>query len=169
LRTATDWRSSSKENYKDFKRKHPSISLSYEQWKGFIYEFNESFKEYILETGDKVKYPFGFGEFAIGKRKRRKFIVVNGQQHITLPIDWKKTMEKGKVIYNFNFHTDGYYFGWHWFKNTARFRNVDLWYFKASRSTSRLLAHYIKVDEKYQHLYKEWYVNKTPIIKDNVN
>ena len=161
MRTAVDWRSSSRKNYIDFCRRHPSVTITFDQWKSIIYDFNESFKEYILETGDKVKFPFGFGEFSIRKKKCKKSIVFTGkdnkpQEVIGLPIDWKKTREKGKVIYNFNFHTEGYFFGWKWFKTTARFKNVDLWYFKPTRSTSRLLAHYLKVDDKYQHIYREW-------------
>ena len=40
--------------------------------------------------------------------------------------------------------------------NTARFKNSDLWYFKPSRLTSRLLSHYLKTSDKYQHIYHEW-------------
>jgi hypothetical protein len=43
-----------------------------------------------------------------------------------------------------------------WFKDTARLRHTDLWYFKPSRTTSRLLSHYLKTDDKYQHLYHQW-------------
>jgi nucleoid DNA-binding protein len=71
-RVSVDWRSASKENYKDFCKKHKTISLSYDEWSKIIYTFNESFKEYILETGEKVKFPFGFGEFAINKKKRKQ-------------------------------------------------------------------------------------------------
>ena len=81
---------------------------------------------------------------------------MNGKEVVNLPIDWKRTKEKGKVIYNFNFHTEGFFFGWVWFKKTARFKDADLWYFKPTRDTSRLLAHYVKTNEKYQHLYREW-------------
>lgn len=75
---------------------------------------------------------------------------------VNLPVDWQKTKQKGKIIYNFNFHTEGFFFGWMWFKESTRIRNINLWYFKPSRSTSRLLSHYIKTDDKYQHLYREW-------------
>lgn len=156
MRTHVDWRSASRENYDDFCRRHPSITLTFDQWRNIIYSFNESFKEYILETGDKAKFPFGFGEFSINKKRRKKYKTVQGKEVINLPIDWVKTKQKGKIIYNFNFHTEGYFFGWYWFKTTARFKNADLWYFKASRSTSRLLAHYIKTNDRYQHLYREW-------------
>ena len=156
MRVKVDWRSSSKDNYNLFCKKHPSTQLTYDVWRNIIYTYNELFKEYILETGDKAKLPYGFGEFSINKKKRRKMKGVDGKEFINLPIDWQKTKQKGKVIYNFNYHTEGYFFGWMWFKPSARFKNSDLWYFKPSRLTSRLLSHYLKTNDKYQHLYKEW-------------
>jgi nucleoid DNA-binding protein len=156
MRVKIDWRSASKENYNSFCKKHPSIKLTFDQWRNIIYSFNDAFKEYILETGERAKLPFGFGEFAINKKKRRKIKGVDGKEFVNLPIDWKKTREKGKRIYNFNFHTEGFFFGWMWFKTTARFKHSQLWYFKPSRNTSRLLSHYINADDKYQHLYHEW-------------
>lgn len=155
MRVKIDWRSASKENYKLFCKKHPSIKLTYDEWRNILYSFNDAFKNYILETGEKAKLPFGFGEFSINKKKRRKKKGLN-DEFVNLPVDWKKTKEKGKIIYNFNYHTEGFFFGWMWFKDKARLKNTDLWYFKPSRTTSRLLSHYINTDEKYQHLYREW-------------
>jgi nucleoid DNA-binding protein len=155
-RVKIDWRSSSKDNYKSFCKKQPLIKLTFDEWRNIIYIYIESYKQYILETGERAKLPFGFGEFSINKKKRRKIKGVDGKEFVNLPIDWKKTKEKGKRIYNFNYHTEGYFFGWVWFKNTARFQNTDLWYFKPSRSTSRLLSHYLKIDDKYQHIYHTW-------------
>ena len=156
MRVKIDWRSASKENYNQFCKKHPSIKLSFDEWRQIIYSFTESFREYILETGERARLPVGFGEFSINKKKRRKIKGVDGKEFINLPIDWKKTKEKGKVIYNFNYHTEGFFFGWMWFKDTARLKHLELWYFKPSRLTSRLLSHYLKSNEKYQHLYHEW-------------
>jgi nucleoid DNA-binding protein len=155
-RVKVDWRSSSKDNYKNFCKKNPSIQISFDEWRNIIYSFNEYFKNYILETGDKAKLPFGFGEFSINKKKRKRFKTIDGVEKINLPIDWQKTKEKGKVIYNFNYHTEGYFFGWVWFRETARLRHTDLWYFKPTRTTSRLLSHYLKTDDKYQYTYHEW-------------
>lgn len=157
MRVKIDWRSASKENYNNFCKKHPSIKLSFDEWRNIVYTYNETFKEYILETGERAKLPFGFGEFSINKKKRRKMKGKDGKEDfVNLPIDWQKTREKGKRIYNFNFHTEGYFFGWVWFKETARFRQSNLWYFKASRNTSRLLSHYLKTNDRYQHIYHEW-------------
>lgn len=156
MRTKLEWRSASKDNYNNFCSKNPSIKLTFDEWRNIIYIYIESYKQYILETGERAKLPYGFGEFSINKKKRRKVKGVDGKEFVNLPIDWKKTKEKGKRIYNFNYHTEGYFFGWVWFKNTARFQNTDLWYFKPSRSTSRLLSHYLKIDDKYQHIYHTW-------------
>lgn len=155
MRVKIDWRSASLDNYKNFCKKHPTIKLTYDEWRNIIYSFNDAFKNYILETGEKAKLPFGFGEFSINKKKRRKKKGLN-DEFVNLPIDWQKTKEKGKIIYNFNYHTEGFFFGWMWFKETARFKNADLWYFKPSRTTSRILSHYLKTNEKYQHIYREW-------------
>ena len=156
-RSKVDWRSSGKGNYEDFCKKHTTIQLSFDEWRAIIYSFNESFVEYILETGEKAKYPYGFGEFSINKKKRKKIIKdINGVEHINLPIDWIKTRKTGKTIYNFNYHTEGYFFGWMWFKTTSRLKHPDLWYFKPSRVNSRLLSHYLQISDKYQHIYKEW-------------
>ena len=156
MRTKVDWRSGSKDNYIDFCKNNIFIRLTYDEWRNIVYTFNESFKEYILETGDAVKLPFGIGKFSINKKKRRKTVTHNGKEKLNLPIDWQKTKAKGKVIYNFNYATEGYFFGWLWFRKTARFKLADYWYFRTCRSTSRLLSHYLKINNKYQYLYNEW-------------
>ena len=156
MRSHVDWRSASKKNYNDFCEKHPDINISFDKWKEVVYGFNEAFRNYILETGEKVKFPYGMGEFTINKEKRKVKKVVNGKEYINLPIDWKKTREKGKYIYNFNFHTNGYHFGWVWFKTRTLIRFSRLWHFKASRVSSRMISHYINVDKKYQEIYREW-------------
>ena len=161
MRVSVDWLSSGVENYKDFCKNHPGIKISSDVWKSIIYGFNESFRDYILETGDKAKFPHGFGDFSINKKKRNGTKIKNGKEYVNLPIDWKKSREKHKVIYQMNYHTEGFFFGWNWFKSTSRVKHADLWYFKPSRVTSRLLAHYLKVSNKYQHMYREWDKAKT--------
>jgi len=159
-RVPVDWRSASIENHKDFCKKYPNISLSFAEWKTVIYSFNTAFLTYLLETGERERLPLGIGQFSIIKKKRRKMKTdgFTGEDRINLPIDWQKSREKGKRIYNFNFHSEGYFFGWKWFRKGARFKHSNLWFFKPFRTTSRLLASYIKKDEKYQHIYREWNV-----------
>ncbi len=151
-RSAVDWSSGRKANYKEFCKNYPTIKLTFAEWKSIIYAFNDEFRIYILETGEKAKMPVGLGEFAITKKKRQRYAA----NHINLPVDWKKTQEKGKLIYNFNYHTEGFFFGWKWFRPATSFLYTKLWSFKPARMTSRLINHYITTSPKYMHLYKEW-------------
>jgi nucleoid DNA-binding protein len=156
MRVKIDWRSASKTNYNNFCKSHPSVEFTFDKWRSVIYAFNESFKKYILETGDKAKLPAGFGEFSINKKKRKQVKIIKGKEFINLPVDWQKTKAKGKIIYNFNYHTEGFYFGWIWFKKSARFKQSNLFNFKPTRVTSRLLKHYLTTNDKYKNIYNEW-------------
>jgi hypothetical protein len=156
MRVAVDWRSASLEAYKDYQKKNPKDKISYLEFKTIIYGFSQMFIEHILETGEKIKLPSGLGELTVEKMKRPKITMFRNKPVVGLPIDWKKTKEKGKRIYNFNYHTEGYNFKWSWFRKSARFKYCDLFNFKPSRTTSRLLNHYLTVDEKYQNIYAPW-------------
>lgn len=156
MRVKVDYRSCSKNVYNDYVKLNSSNIISFDKWKNIIYTFNEMFRDYLLETGDKEKLPAGFGEFGINKKIRKKIIIKDGKEYINLPVDWKKTKEKGKKIYNFNHETEGFFFGWVWFKKVAMIKQPDLWYFKASRCSSRLIAHYLKTDSKYKDIYRQW-------------
>ena len=160
MRSACDFRTGSTDSYNDFCKKNPNIKLTQDQWRAIIYGFNESFRNYILETGEKIKMPGGLGYFSISKKKRKRIVIdkKTGKEHINLSIDWVKTLQKGKKIYNFNNHTEGYCFWWQWFRPHNTIKHAVLWRFKASRVSSRMLAHYIKTDNKYQHLYKQWII-----------
>ena len=156
MRVKNDWRSSSVENYKDFCKKNPSANISFTDWKKIIQSFNHKFLEHILETGETISIPSGLGKITVIKKKRRKVYDRKGKEIINLPIDWKKTKEKGKVIYIMNYHTEGYYFGWKWFGDLARFKYCNFFRFVPTRKASRMIAEYIKKDDKYQHIYLNW-------------
>jgi hypothetical protein len=68
-----------------------------------------STKRIHLRNRESVKLPFGFGEISINKKKEKD--IKGNNEFINLPIDWKRLKEKGKLIYNFNYDTEGYFFG----------------------------------------------------------
>lgn len=157
-RTRVDWRSASTSSYKNFCIEHPHIKISIDEWRNIIYSFNEAVRDHILETGDKVRLPFGFGDFSINKYRPKKFKEINGKMKINLPVNWKKSKEKGKKVYYLLHETDGFIFTWMWFKRSSQLRFKDLWRFKPNRTTTRLIPHYLRADKKYQDIYKEWKV-----------
>lgn len=157
MRVEVEYRSASAERYRDFRREHPNIKITAKQYYDVIRTYNSLFREYILETGERAKLPWGIGFFSINKKKMRRHRDWNGERKITLPIDWQKTKAAGKRIYNMNYHTDGHKFRWIWFTSTAYFRFSSLWNFKPSRESSRAIATYInKPEGKYADVYHEW-------------
>lgn len=157
-RVKVEYRTNSKEVYNRFCIENPDVKISFEKWNSVLRTFNHSFRDYLLETGDRVKMFYGFGDFAISKKKcKRTKTAPDGTVHINLPIDWKKTKEVGKYIYQFNSHTDGYRCKWFWFNGEARFFSSIIWVFKPSRISSRKITEYLsKKSKNYLELYKEW-------------
>lgn len=155
MRVAVQYSTTKKEVYKRFKQKYPQHDIDYTTWASIIYNFNYAFRDYALETGYKCRFIHGFGDFAITKWRPSKFVEINGEEKVNLPVDWKKTKEHGKYIYHMNFNTDGYKFKWKWFNSKARICVSSLWNFKPSRVTSRLLKHYLSLPD-YQDRYLSW-------------
>jgi hypothetical protein len=163
MRIKYDYRTAGKDTYKRYKLEFPESSLTYEEFKEIVYTYSELFREYILETGDVAKLPFGFGYFTVVKKKVKRyknFKDPEGNNYINLPVDWKSTREEGKKVYHFNFHTDGFKCRWFWHIKTARLPFYNTLVFKPSRETSRLLAKYLmKPNSVYIQMYREL-VNK---------
>jgi len=157
MRVKVSYRTGSKEAYKKFCAANPSINLPFEKWSEIIYTFNHNFRDHILETGDRCKLPWGFGTFTVSKKKSKKFVTINGKEYINLAVDWVKTNKVGKKVYHLNTHTDGYRYKWIWFNCDARFQYSKVWVWKASRSTSRKLAEYLKrPNSHFPQIYREW-------------
>lgn len=157
MRTKCQYRQASKENWKRFCELHPHIKhLSYVDYQNIIYTFNYGFRDYMLETGFKAKYPWGIGDFAICKFKRKLTRTLpDGTEVDNAPVDWKRTKETGIYVKHMNRHTDGYGFKWKWYAHTARYKYSDVWVFSPSRLTSRILSHYLKQPGQH-HKYFNW-------------
>lgn len=155
MRVAREYRQVSRANYELFCREKPNIKLSFLEWSNIIYSFNYGMRDYALETGEIIKFPWGLGELAISKKKTKKFMTdPTGTERVNLAVDWAKTRKLGKRVYHLNHHTNGFKFKWKWFPRSARFKQHRLWVFKPSRVSSRLITHYI--NQKYSHKYREW-------------
>lgn len=154
-RSTCDWRMAGRHLYKQWCEEHPEHPISYTEFQNIIYGFNEGFRDYLFETGLIGKLPWGFGDFAISKRKPQiKKTLKDGKEVVCLPVDWKKSKQYGRKMYHLNSYTEGFKFRIKWMIKTRRFKHSEVWTFKPSRISSRLLRHYI--EKGYQHKYYEW-------------
>lgn len=159
-RVRKEYRQTARSTYDRWQALHPETQLSYLEFQNIIYSFNYAFRDYLLETGEKAKLPWGIGDFAVSKKRppKTKISPKTGLEIISLPVDWKKTKEQGFKIYHLNRHTDGFKFLLKWFTRTARYKLSDVWVFKPIRLTSRLINHYIKKDKANLNKYQEWHL-----------
>lgn len=157
-RVKNEWRMGSKEVYHKFLLQHPEFPITYIEYQQIIYGFNYGFRDFLLETGEKGKLPWGMGDFVVSKRKpkRTKINPKTGEDLINLPINWKETKIAGYKVYHLNRHTDGFRFNFKWMKSRARFKIPYIWMFKPCRDASRLIKHYIHSSPANQHKYHEW-------------
>lgn len=153
-RPKREYRTTSRENYDRFCAENPKIKLSFGKWISIIRTCNWMYVQHILDTGDILKLPHGFGDLTIVKRKT-SIVDENGKRIARLPIDWKRTMEEGVTIYHLNFHSSGWRFKWFWQPKTSKLRQKQVWVLKPSRKASRTMAKYINKDTYYTQLYRE--------------
>lgn len=156
MRTKSDWGAATTASYNNFKKKYPNVKLEIDQWRDIIYSFNRGYRDHLIESGSLEKLSSGLGEFQIIKKRTPKSYTTKAGKVINLlPIDWKKTKEKGKVIYHLNYHTEGYKFNCKWFLKNARFKVSYMWKFCTSRETSRLIASTILNNPEAQYKFIE--------------
>lgn len=160
-RPVREFRTASKENYEKFLKLHPKIKLTFKDYKKILYTLNSMLYMHCLETGDRVKVPYGMGDLGISKYKRKKFKTIDGIEYVNLPVDWQESKKQGKKIYLLNHHTDGYSYYWRWNPRTFEYSRVSkikdffIWTLEMARVPSRLVNTYIrKPNSKYKDIYK---------------
>ena len=153
-----DYRSASKEQYESFVKNYPEIKITYSLYKEIITKWNASLAQHILDTGNKVKIPFGIGPLTITKYKPRlKFKEIDGVRYPNRAIDWAATKKEGKTIYHLNTNTDGMKYYWCWFPAQSYIKCSHIWKFEMARTHSRQLAKYLKnPKDNRKDNYKQW-------------
>lgn len=160
-RPSRDFRSASRDNYNNFCLKHPELNIDYATFKKIIYTWNGMFVKQILETGNRIKIPYGLGPITISKYKqRRSRLTASGKEmssNIINGINWIETKKEGKYIYYLNHHTDGFRYFFYWSPYESYIKIPSIWKLEMARDHSRTLAAYLnKPNDYHKDLYKQW-------------
>lgn len=161
-RPKLEFRSASKESYKQFLKEAPEFKITFKQYQEGIREINHQYIIYCLESGNPVKLPYGLGVLAVNRKKGKKiFKDQDGNKHICLAVNWAETKKEGKKIYHLNEHSDGYHCNWYWIKSLSKIRIKEIWSFKIAKINSQLLKTYcFDPDIKYYLKYHEYNLKK---------
>lgn len=154
---------------KEFKRLNPKYkNISVKVIRGIMKEFNESLVRGVIKYREGVELPSSLGYIFIGSCERS--ITSNN-------IDYKRSIENGKVLKNQNWDTDGYLAKIFYTNYSAkyRFKNRDVWGFTACRNFKRTVAKeyprnwskYIKImkSTKIKSLFDTRYKNTINALK----
>ena len=109
-----------------------------------------TYKEYIAICSDylkliansilsntEIKLPFKLGILRIVKYKTKI-------TKIHQPVDWYTTAKVGKLVTNYNTHSDGYRYMMRWHKKANSVSNIECYSFILSRANKRKEAALIK-------------------------
>ena len=110
--------------------------LTQKQYIDICKNFNNKLIEYFLDHGGNIKFPCNCGTLDITSRE-----TPYGDAS-RMPIDWKSTNERGKIIYHLNEHTNGKRFKIIWDK--PNIKHGDYYMFKIKRDWLRYLAAKVK-------------------------
>jgi hypothetical protein len=125
--------------YKDYIKDIPIDStyyVTYNEYAKIVGLFYKEVSSKIINEGELFRMPFRLGDTYIEKKK----LDYNNRP----PIDWQMTTQHGKVIYNFNEHSDGYKYEMKWSKLTSIFHNLYLYRLVYTRTNKRKVAKCIK-------------------------
>ncbi len=153
-----DWRTASREAYNNFLKANPKVELSFENYKCIIYTYNQKLADYLLETGEPIKLPFGLGTIVINKYKpKTSRISASGKEIPNYSINWQETKKIGKYIYYLNAHTEGYKYYFMWNYGKAKMKCAYIWKYEMARVHSRQLKTNLKTpNAEYKNIYKEY-------------
>lgn len=179
-RPTFDYRTTSIEGWKKFKKDYPKLAkkLGKTRWIKIIRDLNFSHFLYMIETGNFVRFPYGLNMIGITKfkKKLRFFTDKNGNKHPSLPIDWKRSKEEGKLIHHINYHTDGHIMGLFWNQSNSRFPFNKYYKIDGVRKVNRHLAQYLlsssdpnKIDKFINDPYKSWLESIKKQYEENIN
>jgi len=121
------------ETIKEFKDKYPAYEqINNEKLKNIIKVYNKKLWEAVIENRDGVELPDSLGYLFIGTCPAAKSVNTN----------YALSRQYGKVLQNKNWETDGkiakiFYTN---LSTKYRFRNRELWQFKAVRQFKRSVA-----------------------------
>ncbi len=128
-------------------------NVSRKEYRDIVCDFNKEIAEEIVVNAYEFIMPSKLGTIFVGKRKSRIELDENGEvKYTNYPIDWMESKKRGKIIRNFNEHTDGYRCYWCYTKTTANYNNKSIYFFRATRTNTRFLAKVLKDKENYPNV-----------------
>lgn len=158
MRPTREYRTSSRETYKKWKKENKPLSknVDYATFLSIIETFNIALVTHMADTGEIVRLPYGIGLIGFYKRKgvsKRK----DGK--ILRKVDFLKTNETGEQTFFEKYYTSAINITLKWRWEKSKLKHSKMFKFIFSRFADRIIPTELKITntkevDKYQP-YKE--------------
>jgi len=132
------------DSYLDYVTQYPEGSinyLTYAEYRDITTMFFKHLVDRIVYKSLTVTLPFRLGEITVEKHKPAYKSLRN------MVIDWDRSKELSKQVRQFNEHSNGYIYKFHWDRRKCITPHHASYVFKPSRSIKREVARLVKTKE----------------------
>lgn len=132
-----------KDMYKEYikdKEEGSPYDIPYKLFVEICTDFYKGVMDYIFDGGLYI-LPYRMGNLSIVR------VTPKTLDKRTLPIDWQKTVELGKQVFQLNDHSNYDKFRFHWSKKDCYVKNKSGYRLEFTRANKRRLAQIIKSGE----------------------
>jgi hypothetical protein len=126
-----------KEYISHFEENHP-YHITYAEYCEVVSDYLKYISELVVVKSMTFKLPFRLGTISVHKHKP---VFASTQK---MAIDWQATRKEGKVVRNFNTHSNGYSYKFRWDREGSIDKHMILYAFKPSRQNARQVASLVK-------------------------
>jgi hypothetical protein len=129
------------DTYKDYLLMYPEDSiyyLTYSQYKDITTQYLKHIAHQVVQKSLTVTLPFRLGEISVEKHKPAYKSLRN------MAIDWDRSKELNRQVRQFNEHSNGYAYRFHWDRKKCILANKTVYIFCPARVNKREVARLVK-------------------------
>jgi hypothetical protein len=130
--------------YKEYLSEYPEGSiyyLSYQDYRDITTQYFKHLADQMVQKSLTVALPFRLGELSVTKHKPVYKSIRN------MSIDWDRSKEMKQQIRQFNNHSNGFTYRFHWDRSKCITQNKTVYLFNAARVNKREVARLVKTRE----------------------
>jgi hypothetical protein len=132
------------DSYKDYLLKYPEDSvyfLTYAEYRDITTAYLKHVQHRLVQKSLTVTLPFRLGEISVVKHKPAYKSLRN------MVIDWDRSKELKQQVRQFNDHSNGFVYRFHWDRSRNQVANKTVYIFNATRTNKREVARLVKTKQ----------------------
>jgi hypothetical protein len=130
--------------YKEYVQVYPEDSiyfLNYSEYRDITAMFLKHLASQVVQKSLTVTLPFRLGEISVVKHKPAYKSLRN------MAIDWDRSKELNKQVRQFNDHSNGFVYRFHWDRKKSILHNKTVYIFSPARVNKREVARLVKTKQ----------------------